>query len=60
MPLDEGINSEELAKQFVDISGSDIKDIVFMAAIKAMEKEADKVIMEDFIEAYETIKNRYI
>lgn len=60
MPLDDGVDSEMLSKEFEDISGSDIKDIVFMAAINAMERESEKVTFEDFSEAYKTIKNRYI
>lgn len=38
MPLDEGITSETLAKEFVDVSGADIKDIIFMAAVTALER----------------------
>lgn len=60
MPLDEDVNSERLAKEFEDVSGSDIKDIVFMAAINAMDREDEKVIFDDFVQAYKTIKNRYI
>ena len=43
MPLEEGVNSEVLAKEFTDVSGADIKDIIFMAAVTALERcEKDK------------------
>lgn len=44
MPLEEGVNSEVLAKEFTDVSGADIKDIIFMAAVTALERcEKDKI-----------------
>ena len=59
LPLEETINEEILSKEFTDVSGADIKDIVFMSAINALERESEVVQMEDFREAYKDIKNRY-
>ncbi|MBQ3421585.1 MAG: AAA family ATPase, partial [Romboutsia sp.] len=48
MPLEEGVNSEVLAKEFTDVSGADIKDIIFMAAVTALERcEKEKNESED-------------
>lgn len=48
MPLDEGITSETLAKEFTNVSGADIKDIIFMAAVTALERcENEKAHIED-------------
>lgn len=38
LPLAKGINSEVLAKEFTKVSGADIKDIIFMAAVNAIER----------------------
>ena len=59
LPLEENINEEVLSKEFIDVSGADIKDIVFMSAINALERGSELVEMEDFKEAYRDIKNRY-
>ncbi len=49
MPLSNEVDIEILAKEFEDITGADIKDIVFMAAVNAIEKlpEEEKYINED-------------
>lgn len=38
LPLEEGVNSEVLAKEFTKVSGADIKDIIFIAAVNAIER----------------------
>ncbi len=38
LPLADGVNSESLAKEFTKVSGADIKDIIFMAAVNAIER----------------------
>lgn len=38
LPLAEDVNSEILAQEFTEVSGADIKDIIFMAAINAIER----------------------
>ena len=38
LPLEEGVNSEALAKEFTKVSGADIKDIIFIAAVNAIER----------------------
>ena len=59
LPLSEDITIDLLANEFNDVSGSDIKDIVFMGAVNAIERESEVVTIDDFREAYKTIKNRY-
>lgn len=59
LPLDKNVNEEILSKEFTDVSGADIKDIVFMAAVNALEREAEVVTIEDFKEAYKDVRNRY-
>ena len=39
LPLAEDVNSEVLAQEFTKVSGADIKDIIFMAAINAIERK---------------------
>lgn len=48
MPLEEGLTSEILAKEFTDVSGADIKDIIFMAAVTALERcENERAVVEE-------------
>lgn len=55
LPLDESVNFAELAKQFEEISGRDIKNAVFQAVVAAARedkpKEQKRVIQSQFIEA---------
>ena len=60
MPLNEEVTFDVLADEFEGISGADIKDIVFMAAVNALESEKENVSMDDFKSAYNNIKNRYV
>lgn len=60
LPLSEDVTCENLAKEFTDISGADIKDIVFMAAVNALEDEKECVSFDEFRNAYSDVKNRYI
>lgn len=59
LPLGDDVNISKLAKEFDNVSGADIKDIIFMAAITALERDSEIVNMEDFKESYKDIKNRY-
>lgn len=59
LPLDDDVNISKLAKEFDNVSGADIKDIIFMAAITALERDSEIVSMEDFKVSYKDIKNRY-
>lgn len=59
MPLSEDVTFDKLADKFEGVSGADIKDIVFMAAVNALEYEKENVSMDDFKAAYNNIKNRY-
>ena len=60
MPLNEEVTFDVLADEFEGISGADIKDIVFMTAVNALESEKENVSMDDFKAAYNNIKNRYV
>ena len=42
LPLAENVNSELLAKELTKVSGADIKDIIFMAAINAIERSENE------------------
>jgi len=55
MPLEEGLNSQVLAREFTDVSGADIKDIIFMAAVTALER-CEKDNVEDKDDSKEDIK----
>lgn len=59
LPLGEGVSAEVLAQKYEEISGADIKDIVYYAAISALNRERDEVSLEDFEQAYQYIKKRY-
>ncbi len=59
LPVDDGITTELLAEKYDSLSGADIKDMVFYAALHALEKGNDKVDSEAFDNAYEAIKERY-
>ena len=59
LPLAHEISLELLAKQYEDISGADIKDIVFFAALITLENKSDKVCFDSFNKAYSMILERY-
>lgn len=59
-PISDEVTLEWLSKNYEDISGADIKDIVLYAGVNALEDNRDIVIKEDFNLAYNYIKNRYI
>lgn len=47
LPLAEDVNSEVLAKEFTNVSGADIKDIIFMAAVNAIERTEKEINREE-------------
>ena len=59
MPIDDGVNSSKLAKEFDGISGADIKDIVLFAATRALEEKRDFVNWNDFLYGNDIVKKRY-
>lgn len=59
MPLAEGVNAESLAKRYDNISGADIKDMVFYAALHALEQEKAELDFDTFDYANKAIKERY-
>lgn len=55
MPVSKDVNFKELAK--VSIAGGDIKNVVLLAARKAIAKNRDEVVMEDFSSAMTNVVN---
>ena len=59
MPLGEKINPSLLSEKYTDLSGADIKDMVFFAALYALEENKDYVDTSAFDYAYKAIRDRY-
>jgi len=59
MPLADGVNAESLAKRYDGVSGADIKDMVFYAALSTLEQEQSEVDLAAFDYANDTIRERY-
>lgn len=59
MPLHSDVTAESLASRYDGISGADIKDIVFYAALYTLEKEKENMDFSVFDYAYVTIQGRY-
>ena len=59
MPLHSDVTAESLASRYDGISGADIKDMVFYAALYTLEKEKENMDFSVFDYAYVTIQGRY-
>lgn len=59
MPLATDVTAENLAGRYDNISGADIKDMVFYAALYTLEKEKEYMDFAVFDYAYVTIQGRY-
>lgn len=59
MPLSDDVTAESLAGRYDKVSGADIKDMVFYAALYALEKEKECMDFSVFDYAYVTIQGRY-
>lgn len=59
MPLATDVTAENLASRYDNISGADIKDMVFYAALYTLEKEKEYMDFSVFDYAYVTIQGRY-
>ncbi|MQN01062.1 MAG: ATP-binding protein [Lachnospiraceae bacterium] len=59
LPVAEGVTPDSLADRYDSLSGADIKDMVFYAALSALEKGADQVDLDSFDKANEVIRERY-
>lgn len=59
LPLGKDVSAELLAEQYENISGADIRDIVYYAAVYAMEQGKEQVEKVDFDRAYQFIIRRY-
>ena len=59
MPLHSEVTAESLAGRYEGISGADIKDMVFYAALYALEQEKEALDFSVFDYAYAVIRERY-
>lgn len=59
LPVASGVTADSLAEKYDSLSGADIKDMVFYAALHALETNCDHVDSESFDKAYDVIKERY-
>lgn len=59
LPLHEEVTSGSLAGRYEGISGADIKDMVFYAALYALEQEKEALDFSVFDSAYSVIRERY-
>ncbi|WP_343346233.1 ATP-binding protein [Terrisporobacter petrolearius] len=59
VPVNEEINCELLSQRYNNITGADIKDIIFYAAINALEKDNTEIDLKEFDYAYDIVKQRY-
>jgi len=60
MPLADGVLAEELGKRYSGISGADIKDMVFYAALFTLEQGMEQMDFSVFDYAHRIIKERYV
>lgn len=59
MPLADDVTAESLAGRYDKVSGADIKDMVFYAALYTLEKEKECMDFSVFDYTYVTIQGRY-
>lgn len=59
MPLEPGVSADALAVRYDGISGADIKDMVFYAALRALEQGGETLGFSAFDYAHGTIRERY-
>lgn len=59
MPLADDVTAERLAGRYDKVSGADIKDMVFYAALYTLEKEKECMDFSVFDYTYVTIQGRY-
>ena len=59
MPLANEVTAQSLASRYEEISGADIKDMVFYSALYTLEKEKEEMDFDVFDYAYTTIQERY-
>ena len=59
LPLAQDVTPHTLANKYSNISGADIKDIVYFAALNAAEKGLEAIDFTSFDYAYDVITERY-
>lgn len=58
-PLDHDITAEILSSRYENVSGADIKDIVFNCAVLALQNNVGYATLCDFDKAYNIVNSRY-
>ena len=59
LPIVKEITMKSLAERYHEVSGADIKDIIFYAALIAVEAGQNELTFDNFDEAYKYVMNRY-
>jgi SpoVK/Ycf46/Vps4 family AAA+-type ATPase len=59
LPLAKDITTKVLADKYDDVSGADIKDIIYYGAVYAMSEGKEQLDMDVFEKSYSLIMNRY-
>ena len=59
LPIAKEITMKSLAERYHEVSGADIKDIIFYAALIAVEAGQNELTFDNFDEAYKYVMNRY-
>lgn len=59
LPLALDVSVKELARRYENVSGADIKDIIYYAAVYAMNKNQKQIENKDFEVAYQYVMKRY-
>lgn len=59
IPLEPGVTADTLAARYDGISGADVKDMVFYAALRALEQGGETIGFPAFDYAHETVRERY-
>ncbi|MCR5727368.1 MAG: ATP-binding protein [Lachnospiraceae bacterium] len=59
LPLDDGVTAALLASRYDGVSGADIRDIVFYAALHALDLGKERIGVDDFDHAKYSVMERY-
>ena len=59
IPIAPDVTMDGLAKRYTDVSGADIRDTLFYAALHALEQHKDTIDYDSFDYANKAIKERY-
>ena len=59
LPLEDTVTFQQLAVKYQKTSGADIKDMVLYAATACLQREGEKLQLNDFDEAHQFVMSRY-